>query len=499
MEYIGELESIPSLYDDIIISILPEHSNRIYAKSKIYELRKSVPIFYPRRIFLYETHGSQRITGHIIIERIISGTPDFVWAQIGEKGTTKDRFFSYYNNCDAAYAYEISHSIQYANSLDLAEIKMYEPAFRVPQNFIYLENLPVLKKVLRRRCFEEAMNMEIDDVKLASFCESNYSDFVELVEKHIGLSYLETGKDYARKIYELHKESEDNEGVFTLNKKLLEIKVQGKLGGFIVLTEKLGGSIKTGPVIFHEEFRSLGYGKRLRQILHLVLGAAGFRKVYCTVPVNNTSAVNYLLSSSYRLEAHLSRHYHYNHDEFVFGFNLAKYRGYSQCFERQLLPISFMERVHKKDNEIVSFLKEQFSSYIFGVDIAWASRQIDSSIDFHKSGELQFKTRIVFSGAYLERNVGSIAVLKRGGSVKFILLTKTCHKKDLTAFIVFMEKELLRIDNINIRKFYSNIPLFDADVIRCFYDAGYCAEGILEAPYNQYSDMIVLAKVILDK
>lgn len=495
MEFTETAAFISTLSDDIVISILPEHSRRIFTNEKQYELRKAIPKVIPRRIFLYETDGSQRISGHIIIERVISGAPDYVWEQTGEKGTTKERFYNYFKNTPIAYAYEISHAVQYSEPLHLAELKIIEPDYRPPQNFIYLENLKKLRVELRKRCFNEAMNIELGGVRLVSFDDNHFDFFSDLVEKHVGLSYLETGKTYAEKIYQLSKESEDSEGIFTSNKKLFEIIVNGNIAGFIVLTEKIGGSIKTGPVILLEDFRSQGYGQQLRQVIHSIAGAAGFRKIYCTVPANNFSAVNYLISSSYRLEAHLSRHYHYCHDEFVFGFNVAKYRGPGQIFDRHQLPISVMEVIKKSENETISFVQKEFSSYISEVNSSWALRQVDSAVAHIQDKENKFKSRVMFCGSYLERVAVAIAVLKRGGSVKLIILTKTAHQKSLVTFISYLENELSQANGIKIRKFYSHVPASDVDVVQAFYSSGYRVEGILETPYNQCCDMMVLAKV----
>jgi len=185
--------------------------------------------------------------------------------------------------------------------------------------------------------------------------------FVELVDKHISGSYLETGREYGRKLIAVSASNQDCEGIFTLRKRILEVMYEGRLSGFVVLTEKIGGSVKTGPTIIFDRYRGKGLGEQLRGVLHETLFMAGFRKVYCSAPARNIAALSYLLKSGYKVEAHLQRHYHQDHDEFIFGYMLARYRGEQREYTREMAPFSDYKRLTKYSESVCEFIREGFS------------------------------------------------------------------------------------------------------------------------------------------
>jgi hypothetical protein len=81
---VGKIESVvvmlferipPKFNEDILLSILKEHSDRIFNGSKHFELRKIIPKNVPRRVFVYEAEGSKSIVGHFVVDQILSGLP----------------------------------------------------------------------------------------------------------------------------------------------------------------------------------------------------------------------------------------------------------------------------------------------------------------------------------------------------------------------------------------------------------------------------------------
>lgn len=104
---------------------------------------------------------------------------------------------------------------------------------------------------------------------------------------------------------------------------IFEIYENNILCGYIVLTQKTTGAFKTAPFCLYKEFIDKGIGLKVRNLIHTVVEKHGGRKVYCTVPTSNKSAVIYLLNAKYQTEAHLVRHYHNDHDDIVYGFDLS--------------------------------------------------------------------------------------------------------------------------------------------------------------------------------
>src|SRR6266850_2129857 len=96
----------PSGWNDVLIAILPEHAARLYCGDKKYELRRVMPKAIPRRLFLYESDGERKISGHAIVERLLCGKQEDLWEVTGTRATTRTRFFEYFGDSEVAYALE---------------------------------------------------------------------------------------------------------------------------------------------------------------------------------------------------------------------------------------------------------------------------------------------------------------------------------------------------------------------------------------------------------
>ena len=126
-----------------------------------------------------------------------------------------------------------------------------EPGFRVPQNFLYMQNLPRLRACLDRAALDEVLLACGGPIKLQrlDLVASQKASFVSLVKEHVSRAYSETGRPYAEKLIAISEAGDDPEGFLTLSKHVCCLRCKGRLVGFAVPTMKLGGSIKTGPVI----------------------------------------------------------------------------------------------------------------------------------------------------------------------------------------------------------------------------------------------------------
>lgn len=488
----------PHFDNDVVISIQSIHAERIYSGKKTFELRKVIPSRTPQRIFLYETNGKSKISGHIVVNRILSSSPEILWKNTGPSAAVRKRFFDYFEGRNLAYAIEISSVVKYKNPITSAQIAAIEPGFRPSQNFLYLDNLPSLQKALFEHAYTECLAATSTNnnhgISLSPFEKDSSGRFVQLVDCHITDSYLETGPDYAKKIIELNSLDEDTEGIFTLRKRILEVNHKGSRIGFVTLTEKLGGSVKTGPTILEQEFRGQDLGKYLRATLHGFLSDLGYRKVYCTAPMKNSAAINYLVSSGYRIEAHLSKHYHQGHDELVFGYIFSDSRGQHSEVTRPIEPITQMNRLTASSLEVIDFISDEFSSMYCPIDLPWAYRQVKEAVAYAKGRGDAFKPRAIYIGKGLRLLSVCLCVHKRGGGTKLVLLSKTAHQKSLSKFIDYISSSIMASRNLKSRKLYSHVPIYESVLIQAYYDCGFKSEGILDRPYNQISDMIVLSK-----
>lgn len=119
----------------ILISINPEHVEKIIAGIKKYEYRKIAAKQDISTIIIYETTPIKQVVAEAEIINVLELPPDELWEQTKkEAGISKVFFDRYFNNKTVAFAYQ------------LGEIKVYETPRTLmdygikaaPQSFVYV-------------------------------------------------------------------------------------------------------------------------------------------------------------------------------------------------------------------------------------------------------------------------------------------------------------------------------------------------------------------------
>ena len=136
----------------ILLSIKAEHAERILRGSKRYELRKAIPSFPFRRVFLYETGGTG-IIGCFDVANIIKKPIAELWRAVGNAATTHDRFFSYFRDSEDGYAIEVRHPLRFSAPLDAKTINGDFVRLIPPQSFITIQPGQPLYSVLEAERF----------------------------------------------------------------------------------------------------------------------------------------------------------------------------------------------------------------------------------------------------------------------------------------------------------------------------------------------------------
>ncbi|MFP8834390.1 hypothetical protein ACLIJR_08985 [Hydrogenophaga sp. XSHU_21] len=487
----------PKFNEDILLSILKEHSDRIFNGIKRFELRKIIPKNVPRRVFVYEAEGSKSIVGHFVVDQILSGPPPELWEHVGPSASSRARFFKYFAGRSQAYAYEIGETVRYRSPIPITRLQELDARISVPQSFQYIDFLSPSRKLLIQEAQSAALNDLDASIALQHIEPKNEQQFIELVERHISGSYQETGAAYARKLLEIDASGDDPEGIITQSKLILQVLVEGQMAGFVVLTEKAGGALKTGPTLFFDEFQRQGIGVHLRSCLHKYARAMGYRKVYCTFPANKIASSKYLLSAGYRVEAHLRKHYHPDHDELVFGYSLSKYRFPSPGTRRGLAELLDIRRLETFDAEVVQFLEEQFAAEVCPIPSGWAAEQVRVAAACTKGSHRSssFKPRWIFVARGIAIEAVCIVIFKRGGSAKLIILTSTANPVGLNSLLGTVERSIIR-SKFFVRKVYTHVRVGDVEVFSALFGRGYSPEGLLDRPYVDWHDTVVVGKLI---
>ncbi len=120
----------------ILLSINPEHVEKIIDGSKEYEYRKIRCKREVDGILIYETFPVCRIVAEAEIEKIIEDTPKSIWNKTKAKsGISSEFFFSYYRDREKAIAYKLTNLKKYSTPKKLEEIGVKS----APQSFVYVD------------------------------------------------------------------------------------------------------------------------------------------------------------------------------------------------------------------------------------------------------------------------------------------------------------------------------------------------------------------------
>lgn len=123
----------------ILLSINPQHVERIMNGDKIYEFRKTQCKKKVDKIVIYSTSPVMKVVGEADVADILVDDPQTIWKITEKKSGIEKVFFDmYYKGKDQAVAYKLNHIIQYDVPKDLCEYGIKT----APQSFCYL-SVPV--------------------------------------------------------------------------------------------------------------------------------------------------------------------------------------------------------------------------------------------------------------------------------------------------------------------------------------------------------------------
>lgn len=119
----------------ILISINPEHVEKIIAKIKRYEYRTKVAKRDIDSIIIYCTYPTKKVLAEVKIKSILEDTPENLWERTKEySGITKEFFDKYFARREKAYAYELGEVIKYNKPKELSDFG----CFVAPQSYVYI-------------------------------------------------------------------------------------------------------------------------------------------------------------------------------------------------------------------------------------------------------------------------------------------------------------------------------------------------------------------------
>jgi len=489
--------SVPAVHTSqqaILLSIRREHAERIFQGAKHYELRKVLPSFGFKRVFLYET-GGRGVVGCFDAGAIFKKDVDELWNIVGNAATTRERFYEYFKNIKSGYAIEIKNPLRFSEPISARTLNGDGGKLIPPQSFILLESGDALYSALEVERLR-ALRNNPPKVNLRRISRENRTEYKRLVIQHISPHYEDIDESFAAGALKIHDLGYDPAGFFTTKKEVLEIvDHRNRVVGFTTLTYKSPGCVKTGPTILRRPFRAKGYGVAARAAIEEYVRPGKARKIYCTCPENSERVIRYLLASGMRIEAHLERHYAATHNELVFGKLLVADEPSAHRVGLQIPELA------GKLSDPVSFARDMLvGDFAKLFEVTWspvsqefASAIVDQALDERTRDQSDKPKRLVC----LRRGrhcIAAVALLpKRGGAVKGLLLRGTRHVHSLG---ILIESACGLASALKGRKLYFLHPILDSLALRILRSAGFQTEGLLRAPYRAGQDAVVMSKFL---
>jgi predicted transcriptional regulator len=480
----------------LLLSIQRIHAERIFKGRKLYELRKLLPRGRFRRVYLYESGGSG-VVGCFDTEPPIRRSIEELWSIVGEAGTPRERFARYFAGWKNGIALIVRSPVRFRLRIRPAELKRASRSFVAPLSSVFVERGTRLYQLLEGRRRSESRQVGI---RLGALRRQNKAVYRELVTTEISARYDEITPEFANSALRANALGYDPNGIFTRNKKILEIRtITGRLLGFTTLTFKVGGCVKTGPTVLLPRVRGKGYGVAARTAIARHAADTGARKLYCTCPDNDYRILKHLLRAGFRVEAHLFCHYTRQHGEFVLGQMLsAPSKPRPRRIARNAGRVELLAQGAATAKSLVNFLSRGFRE-LWSPLSSRLIRRIVSRADTWLTEE-RYEEKPLWLVPFGPRRNGKrisgvfMLVPKRGGAVKGMLFSNSINRESLTKLIGQVEQEMSRRQR---RKLYFVHPFFDGELIAVFQRLGYRTEGVLNEPYGAGDDAAVLSKEIL--
>lgn len=133
---------------DVVLSVRPQYSDKIFRGIKTVELRRRFPIAAPRGItaYIYSTSPVRAMVGTTEIKDVIKAPVSEIWKKYGKKAQIeRTDFEEYFSGLKEGFALQIANARTFTRPIDLAELRE-RFGFEPPQSFLYAT--PVLRTAL---------------------------------------------------------------------------------------------------------------------------------------------------------------------------------------------------------------------------------------------------------------------------------------------------------------------------------------------------------------
>lgn len=327
--------------------------------------------------------------------------------------------------------------------------------------------------------------------------EDEIPEFKRLAINEIGKHYADIDDSFAENIVRAHRKDRDPYGYFTKTKTIWAGEDGGETVGYIVGTEKRGGSVKISPILVKEPRRQQGYGSELWRRAESHYEDEGHRKLYTHAPLYRDELYKWFSDLGAHLEAVLREQYDRGQDEFIMGKMLNNPTPENLPAENGLtlteVDFEVSELVPDYEPSFRDLILTEMTQWYDEIDDKFVTGIIDAQERMDEGYKKKGKT--VYVVVRDSEVCGCcVATPKRGGSVKLVPLL---FRDNGTAE---MAKRLLQDIHKDFkdthRKFYIMLPHLQTELLNLLREEGFQVEGFLRDPYKPGIDNIFLGKFI---
>jgi hypothetical protein len=337
-----------------------------------------------------------------------------------------------------------------------------------------------------------------DKLSIRPIKKDEYNEFSKLCMAHIGANYDDIDETFASNILAAHEKGFDPLGYFTKTKSIWVLDRDGEMLGFLVATEKRGGSVKFAPGIMKPEFQHKGLGTFMWQSVERVYCKKEARKIYNHAPLHRMDLLRWVISLGLKMEAHLLEQYRPGQDEYVAGKFLQEPKTTPQYTlpEKGTKPKTKIREYQDGDQKGISaLLLEEMPRWYDEIDQNFVDSIVAAIPRFKES--FREKGKRVFVAESAEEIVAvTVATPKRGGAVKLVpfIMRHDTGSLEMGQQLLQFAQNCMR--ELKTRKLYSLLPFPDFVSISTFKSLGYRAEGLLREPYKNGIDNIFLGRIL---
>jgi ribosomal protein S18 acetylase RimI-like enzyme len=338
-----------------------------------------------------------------------------------------------------------------------------------------------------------------DRLSIRPIKKDECNEFSKLCLEYIGANYDDIDETFAANILAAHEKGFDPLGYFTKTKNIWVLDQDGEMLGFLVATEKRGGSVKFAPGIMKPEFQRKGFGTFMWQNVEKIYCTKGARKIYNHAPLHRMDLFKWVISLGLKMEAHLLEQYRPGQDEYVAGKFLQRPKTTAQYTlpeKGKNGPKAKIREYQDGDQKAISaLLLEEMPRWYDEIDQNFVDSIITAIPRFKESFREKGK-RVFVAESRGEIVAVTVATPKRGGAVKlvpFILHHDVSSHELGQQLLQFAQNHLKKSE---ARKLYTLLPFPDFVSIHTFKSLGFRAEGLIREPYKNGIDNIFLGRIL---